>query len=90
MPLEWAHAIENSVNLLSIIYAQVYFPTFSNGLKEIAVGLGFKWSETNASGLRSVLWRHVWNGTKDTLIKSKLITYNAEDCHALALEHLHK
>lgn len=84
------HAIENSVNLLSIIYAQVYFPTFSNGLKEIAVGLGFKWSETNASGLRSVLWRHVWNGTKDTLIKSKLITYNAEDCHALALEHLHK
>ena len=31
-----AHAIEHSVNLLSTIYAQVYFPTFSNGLKEIA------------------------------------------------------
>ncbi|MHB8522648.1 MAG: IS66 family transposase [Limisphaerales bacterium] len=79
------HAIEHSVNLLSIVYAQVYFATFSNGLKEIAVGLGFKWSETNASGSRSVLWRHAWNGTKDTVIKSKLITYNAEDCEALSL-----
>ena len=33
--------ISSAVNLLSIIYGQVYFPTFSNGLKEIARYLGY-------------------------------------------------
>jgi predicted RecB family nuclease len=80
-----AHAIECSVNLLSTIYAQVYFPTLSNGLKEIAGGLGFKWSDADASGSRSVIWRHAWDGSRDPAIKEKLITYNAEDCEALAL-----
>jgi len=79
------HAIEHSVNLLSTIYAQVYFPAYSNGLKEIAKTLGFKWSEANASGLLSVVWRHAWSASKDPAIKDKLITYNAEDCEALAL-----
>jgi predicted RecB family nuclease len=80
-----AHAIEHPVNLLSTIYAQVYFPTFSNGLKEIAGVLKFKWSEADASGSRSVIWRDIWNGSRDTGMKEKLITYNAEDCAALAL-----
>ena len=79
------HAIEHSVNLLSTIYAQVYFPTLSNGLKEIAGVLGFKWSAADASGARSVIWRHAWNGSRDPAMKEKLITYNAEDCEALAL-----
>jgi predicted RecB family nuclease len=78
-------AIEHPVNLLSTIYAQVYFPTFSNGLKEIAGALGFKWSEADASGSRSVIWRHSWNGSRDPAMKEKLITYNAEDCEALGL-----
>jgi len=80
-----ARAIENPVNLLSAIYAQVYFPTFSNGLKEIAGALGFKWSEADASGSRSVIWRHTWNGSRDPAMKEKLITYNAQDCEALGL-----
>ena len=79
------HAIEHSVNLLSTIYAQVYFPTLSNGLKEIAGILGFKWSAADASGSRSMIWRHAWNGSRDPAMKEKLITYNAEDCEALAL-----
>jgi len=83
--VEVVHAIEHSVNLLSTIYAQVYFPTFSNGLKEIARALGFKWSEVDASGSRSVIWRHAWHGSRDPDMKEKLITYNAEDCHAVAL-----
>jgi predicted RecB family nuclease len=36
-----AKAIKAAVNLLSVIFAKVYFPTFSNGLKEIAGHLGF-------------------------------------------------
>ena len=39
-----------AVNLLSVIFAQVYFPTFSNGLKEIAGNLGFRWSDPTANG----------------------------------------
>jgi len=80
-----ARAIEHPVNLLSTIYAQVYFPTFSNGLKEIAGVLGFKWSEADASGSRSLIWRDIWNGSRDPASKEKLVTYNAEDCAALAL-----
>ena len=34
-------AIISSTNLLSVIYARIYFPTYSNGLKEIARFLGF-------------------------------------------------
>jgi predicted RecB family nuclease len=37
-----AKAITSSINLLSVIFAQVYFPAYSNGLKEIARFLGFE------------------------------------------------
>src|SRR5580658_2848265 len=33
------------------IYAQIYFPTYSNGLKEITGYLGFRWSGSLTSGL---------------------------------------
>ena len=48
-------AIASSVNLLSVIYARIYFPTYSNGLKEIARFLGFEWCEPLASGLQSIV-----------------------------------
>ena len=79
------NAIQNSVNLLSTIYSQFYFSTVSNGLKEIAGTLGFNWSEPDASGVRSVIWRHAWDRSRDAAFKEKLITYNAEDCEALAV-----
>jgi predicted RecB family nuclease len=75
--------IAQSVNLLSVIYAQIYFPTYSNGLKEIAQYLGFRWSDSAASGLSSLMWRSQWEYSKDSELKRKLITYNAEDCEAL-------
>ena len=34
------HLISSALNLLSLIYAHVYFPTYSNGLKEVASYLG--------------------------------------------------
>jgi transposase-like protein len=77
------HLIEVSRNLLSVIYGQVYFPTYSNGLKDIAVFLGFKWSTEDPSGVRSLLWRSKWEVTKDATWKHNLLTYNAEDCEAV-------
>jgi predicted RecB family nuclease len=71
------------VNTLSIVYAHFYFPTYSNGLKDVAGFLAFKWSDPDASGLQSIAWRIRWETTHDGLFKAKLIEYNLEDCSAL-------
>lgn len=78
-------AIASSVNLLSVIYARVYFPTYSNGLKEIARSLGFEWGDPLASGLQSIVWRSRWEETRDLFLQTNLITYNSDDCEALSL-----
>jgi transposase-like protein len=72
-----------SINLLSVIYSQIYFPTYSNGLKDIAQYLGFKWSDDAATGLNALTWRAQWESSKNPDLKQKLITYNADDCEAL-------
>jgi len=74
--------ISSSFNLLSLTYAQVYFPTYSNGLKDVARYLGFEWSERDGSGLKALVWRSEWEATRDAGLKQKLITYNTEDCEA--------
>lgn len=73
----------NSINVLQCIYAQVYLPTYSNGLKEVANYLNYYWTESEPSGLKSIYWRREWeiNHTKE--LKKKLILYNYEDCIAL-------
>lgn len=78
-------AIASSVNLLSLIYAQVYFPTCSNGLKEIARFLGFDWRNPLASGLQSIVWRSRWESSRDLSLRANLIAYNLDDCEALSL-----
>ena len=86
VPLEgsvMAKAIESAVNLLSVIFAQIYFPTFSNGIKEIAGYLGFAWSDPGASGVQTIAWRHEWEAAKTPSLKAALLTYNAQDCEAL-------
>ena len=77
--------VKHAVNLLSITYSQIYFPTYSNGLKDVARHLGFQWSHPSASGLQSVIWRQQWEKTTDPSIKQTIITYNKEDCEALEL-----
>ena len=75
--------IDHSVNLLSLISSNIYFPTYTNELKEIANFLGFRWTEDNASGIQSIVWRKRWDFTHDGSYKDKLIRYNIEDCLAL-------
>ena len=76
-------ALAKAVNVLSVIHASVYFPTYSNGLKDVSRYLGCTWTEENASGLQSLVWRARWEQTRDASWKEKLVTYNAEDCAAL-------
>ena len=72
----------SALNLLSVIYKHVYFPTYSNALKEVAKYLGCRWSEDGASGLNALVWRSKWEISHDSQLKQKLLTYNAEDCEA--------
>lgn len=73
----------SSFNLLEIFHTNVYPPTYSNSLKEIARFIGFKWTDAEASGINSIIWRYDWENTKKEEYKAKLILYNQEDCIAL-------
>ena len=75
--------LKSLVNVLSLLYSHVYFPTYSNGLKEVGACLGCSWTDPNASGVQSLLWRLRWEVTHAEEWKQKLITYNQEDCLAL-------
>ena len=81
-----ATAVEHAVNLLSFVFARIYFPTFSNGLKEIAGYLGFRWSGSPASGLEAIVWRHRLGGDPGTPRRSRRFSTTTEqDCEALEL-----
>ena len=77
--------LDRLVNVLTLIYGTVYFPTYSNGLKDVASTLGFSWTEKNASGIQSLVWRHRWERGKGDDFKNMLVVYNLEDCSALRL-----
>ena len=77
--------INGALNLLSIIFAQVYFPTYSHGLKDIASFIGAHWQAPQANGLHTILWRSEWERTRVVSLKDQLIAYNRDDCAALAL-----
>jgi predicted RecB family nuclease len=82
MPLA-TRVLKNTVNILSVIYAHVHFPVTSNGLKEVGRYLGCTWTDPDASGLQSLVWRTQWEKTPDERLKQQLTTYNLEDCVAL-------
>jgi predicted RecB family nuclease len=77
--------IKALVNPLTLIYSHIYFPTYTNGLKDVGAYLGCKWTEPDASGVQSIVWRKRWESTKDEEWKQKLIAYNLEDCAALIM-----
>ena len=73
------------VNLNSQVYGKVYFPVRSNSLKILERFLGASWTEPDASGLQSLVWRYRWEMAGEAAYKQKLISYNAEDCQALRI-----
>jgi predicted RecB family nuclease len=84
--------LARAVDVSGLIRSNVYFPVYANGLKDVAGHLGFAWSDPDASGLQSLVWRRRWEQTRDDSFKQRLLAYNAEDCAALRLltEHLEK
>lgn len=75
--------IKNSVNILSFFSSHIYPPTYTNSLKDIARYIHFEWTEKNASGIQSIVWRKNWELTQNIMYKNKLIEYNINDCEAL-------
>jgi predicted RecB family nuclease len=81
--LNTGNVFENLIDVFSIIHSNIYVPTYSNKLKDLAKYLGFQWTDNDASGLQSIAWRRKWEVTKDKNFKQRLLTYNHEDCQAL-------
>ena len=74
--------LSGATNLVSLTFAQIYLPTYSNGLKEIGRYLGFQWSDAEASGANALVWRSGWESSRNPKLKERLLTYNQEDCQA--------
>jgi predicted RecB family nuclease len=72
-------------NVLSAVYPHLYFPTYSNNLKDISNVLGFERSTQEATGLQSIIWRMAWNTRRDPDFKARLADYNQADCKMLRL-----
>jgi predicted RecB family nuclease len=77
--------LERATNVLSVIHPHVYFPTYSNSLKEIGRFLGFARDDETVTGLQSIVWRKTWNDNEAPEIKARLLQYNQDDCRALKL-----
>jgi predicted RecB family nuclease len=75
--------LKSLVNTLFLIYPHIYFPTHSNGLKDVASYLGCTWTDPNASGVQSITWRMQWEKSHDEQWQRRLMIYNLEDCEAL-------
>ena len=73
------------INVNKYIYGKVYFPVYSNRLKDVARFVGATWTHPDASGLQSIVWRYKWDKTHEAQHKDMLLIYNEEDCRALRL-----
>lgn len=78
-----------STNVLGCVYASVYYPTYSNSLKDIGGYLGSSWTVPPSFGAESIVWRKWWEGTREASIKESLLRYNLDDCRALQIIVLH-
>ena len=74
---------ERTTNILAEIGSRVYFPVYSNSLKEIGKWLGHRWSIPEASGLETLVWRARWEKTGNSEEEARLTQYNQDDCLAL-------
>lgn len=77
--------LAKSVNLLTMLSQNVYPPTYSNGLKDVAGFLKFDWSTPTVSGQESIVLRQKWELDRSDSDKDILVRYNLDDCMALRI-----
>ena len=76
------HMITSSLNLVGRIYAKVYFPTYSNSLKEIGRYLGYEWTWARLQAPQHPYCGGPGNSARRDDLKLDLISYNMDDCRA--------
>jgi len=69
-----------STNVLSALYPHVYFPTYSNSIKDIGKIVAADCLTHETTGLQSIIWRTKWETEHVLDLKAKLIEYNRTDC----------
>ena len=79
-PGTWDSAL---FNVLGAIRTNVYFPAYSNGLKDIASFLGVTWTGKVRSGIECIAARMRWEESRDSVIKEEILDYNRQDCLAV-------
>ena len=72
-------------NVLGAIRTNVYFPAYSNGLKDIGAFLGATWTGGISSGIECIGRRLRWEETRDSRFREEIIEYNQRDCEAVQL-----
>ncbi|MBI5049594.1 MAG: TM0106 family RecB-like putative nuclease, partial [Nitrospirae bacterium] len=75
--------LERTTNVLAIVHPHIYFPTYSNGLKDIGRFLGYERAHDGATGLQTIVWRKNWETSGGSDLKADLIRYNEDDCRML-------
>ena len=70
-------------NVLGAIRTNVYFPAYSNGLKDIASTFGVTWTGNVTSGIDCIAARMRWEKSRESAIKEEILDYNRQDCLAL-------
>jgi len=75
--------LERATNVLSLVHPHIYFPTYSNGLKDIGHFLGCQRTHESATGLLSIVWRKDWEESQNPDLKANLLQYNQDDCRTL-------
>jgi predicted RecB family nuclease len=70
-------------NVLGAIRTNVYFPAYSNGLKDIGACLGATWTGNVTSGIACVAARFRWEESRDLAVKEEILGYNRQDCLVL-------
>lgn len=81
--------ISSSFNLLSIFRSKIIFPCYTNSLKDIARHLNYEWTSKVKNGKDSISSRALWELNNSNKLKSDLILYNNNDCHALMVVYLY-
>lgn len=75
--------LKRATNVLSVVRPHIYFPTYSNGLKDIGCFLGYERKNESTAGLQTIVWRKTWEKEGDPNLKARLVQYNQDDCRTL-------
>jgi uncharacterized protein len=67
--------------------ANFAFPTYGNGLKDIAAYIGYKWKNANVNAMESIAlyFQYIQDPNKNKDKLEKVIDYNRDDCIATKL-----